>query len=144
LANCHGGGRAGAAEVDEQRADPVGGVGGGQADQLEPEGLSPRVGVVVRHRRVGLLVAVPGVGPPDGGQGATPGTPPGGGPVVRTGIAGLAAGAVVAAVAAPPMSRIADADRQAAARERTRRWGVGVTGRVGAVCWSSNMAVPSG
>ena len=52
LANGHGGGRARAAEVDEQRADPVGGVGGGQAYQLEPERLSAWAGVVVRHRRV--------------------------------------------------------------------------------------------
>ena len=51
-------GRAGPAEVDEQRADPVRGIGGGQLDERQIDLVAERPVVVQRHRSGGTPEAV--------------------------------------------------------------------------------------
>ena len=58
-------GRARPTRVDQERADPVSGVGGRQADESERDRARHLAGIVERHRQRAALEAVAAVGPVD-------------------------------------------------------------------------------
>src|SRR3954466_9113923 len=75
----------------------------------------------------------------------TPGTPPGGGPVVsyETAVLGADAASAAVAIPVPLIGTAATATRQdAAVRTRRRGEGAGIARRDRGLWWSSNMVVP--